>query len=196
MVVGRDAARRNRSCAPINSGGADAVKEGRRNFMSRPLLTTAALVLTAAALLPAQSRVDRVAPGGADWCRDDRRGDGRRVYCEAREENIPAPATLDVDATPNGGITVRGADRGDVQVRARITAGADTEAEARALAESVRITTAGGRIRAEGPVSTSRRAWWSASFDLDVPRSSALRLAAHNGGIAIETFSGRRASSR
>jgi hypothetical protein len=88
----------------------------------------------------------------------------------------------------NGGISVRGGDRTDIRVTARILAYADSDARARRLAEDVRIET-GARVRATGP-DTARDEHWSVSFDVDVPRNARLSLDTRNGGISIEDFRG------
>src|SRR5262249_28106867 len=94
-----------------------------------------------------------------------------------------------VDAGRNGGIRVRGSDRGDVHVRAKIVARADTDADARRVAAGVRVDTGGGHIRVDGPTLNDDENW-SVSFELDVPRTAILSLNTHNGGISIEDFHG------
>src|SRR5207248_7735761 len=89
----------------------------------------------------------------------------------------------------NGGIAVRGWDRTDVLVRAKVVAYADTDAAAEQVAAGVRIDTAGGRVRADGP-DTTDDSHWSVSFEAQVPRTAVLTLNAHNGGISIEQFRG------
>jgi DUF4097 and DUF4098 domain-containing protein YvlB len=115
----------------------------------------------------------------------------RPSYCEMREETIATGAVnpLDVDAGQNGGIRVRGWDRADVHMRARVNAWADSDAEARQLVSGVRIVTGSGSIRAEGPPSHGEGGW-SVSFELDVPRTAILTLHTHNGGISIGDFQG------
>ena len=77
---------------------------------------------------------------GDDWCRDQSWGDDRAGTCEVREYTVPAAgAMVSVDATPNGGIQVEGSARQDIVVRARVTATARTEDEARALASRVQV---------------------------------------------------------
>ena len=92
---------------------------------------------------------------------------------------------LTIDATPNGGISVRGWDRADIQVRARVTANAETQQEADAMAAEVRVLTDGGRIRSEG------RSWvnhggWSVSFEVMAPAQHGLTLRTKNGGISVK----------
>lgn len=147
-----------------------------------PILAGLAAALQA---LPAQAQF-RTVPDD-EWCRKDGSWDEER-YCEVREAVLPAAARISVDAEPNGGIEVQGTDRSDIRVRAKVSAGARSEAEARALASEVRIETS-PTIRVEGP-STSRREHWSVSFRLEVPLRSALSLRSHNGGISIAHVNG------
>ena len=85
---------------------------------------------------------------------------------------------------------MRGSDRADVHMRARIVARADTEAEARQLASGVRIDTNGGTIRADGP-KTDRDSSWSVAIELDVPRNMILTLNTRNGGISVRDVAAR-----
>src|SRR5687768_17092371 len=124
--------------------------------MLRFLFLTAALAIAAAAGFAAQGSRTPIS------C-DDTWNDRRETFCEIREETLTGIGTIDVDATPNGGIRVGGWDRGDVQVRSRVTASADTEREARSLVSAVTISTAGGRVRADGPAN-GRDEYWSVSF--------------------------------
>jgi len=84
----------------------------------------------------------------------------------------------------NGGVAIKGSDRNDVLVRAKIQTAAPTKAEAEQLAKEVRVETAGLRIHAEGPDSRDNYGW-SVSFEIFVPRRSDLSIQAHNGGISI-----------
>jgi hypothetical protein len=154
--------------------------------MSR-LSLVVALLATAAAGLPAQGRSDF---GRADWCAEYR--DREPSHCVVREETLSGTAMVDVDASRNGGIHVRGWDRPDTHLRARIAASARSEDRARELAEAVRLDTAGGRIRATGP-DTDGGEHWHVSFELQVPRNGQVRLQALNGGIALEEFGGSAA---
>jgi Toastrack DUF4097 len=156
--------------------------------MRRALLTT---TLVAATLfgtgLAGQSR-DRSGTQSSEC--GDRGGWNRAVYCDVREQTLNGANPLDVDTGGNGGITVRGADRADVFMRARIVAHADTEGEARGIATAVRVDTAGGTIRAEGP-RNDRDTSWSANIELLVPRNAILTLNTRNGGISISDFGGQ-----
>ena len=136
----------------------------------------------------AQSRRQgfNVSPGCAEWDRS------RSSYCEDREATIGA-GFIDVDASPNGGIRILGSNRSDVLVRARVQSFGDTIDDARRIAAGIRIETAGGRIRAEGPDRNGSDEWWAVSYVLEVPRFSQLTLRTRNGGISIEDFRGTAA---
>ncbi len=95
-----------------------------------------------------------------------------------------------VDGKKNGGVAVKGWDRGEIFVRAKIQTWATTEAEAQAIAGQIRIETTGGQIQAEGPTVSDQQGW-AVSFEVFVPRNSNLSLKAHNGGISIADVRGQ-----
>ena len=135
---------------------------------------------------------------GDDWCsdeswgRDSQSDDDRRGICEVREYTVPAAgATMTVDASPNGGISVDGQSRGDILVRARVVGTASTEEEARAIAARVQIVATADRVTAEGPRNLGRRDGWHVSYRLDVPTQTPLSLRTTNGGIAIDNVNSR-----
>ncbi len=148
------------------------------------LAATATLLALPAAAAPArQATAD-------DWCADAYSG-RRASFCEVRESALPAaPALLDVGPARNGSIAVEGWDRNDVQVRARVVATADTDARARQIAGDVRITTDGGRVRADGPSRDEDESWW-VSWRISVPRALALRLGTTNGSITVAGIASR-----
>jgi DUF4097 and DUF4098 domain-containing protein YvlB len=156
--------------------------------MLRAFYVTVALATAFAATNLAQTRDRRVGRSADASCADGW-NDSRASYCEIREATIPGLNPLDIDAGPNGGIRIRGWDRSDVLVRTKITGYAGSEAEARQIAAGVRVETAGGRIRTDGP---ERRGedYWTASFDIQVPRTALLTLNTKNGGISIDDFRG------
>ncbi len=124
------------------------------------------------------------------WCRDDDRGDrDRERYCEVRELTLAADRQpITVDATPNGGVSVEGWDRGEILLRAKVQAQARTESAARDMVREVTLRTERA-IQADGP-RTGRQEWWSVSYQLFVPRRSNLDLRSMNGGISIEGVEG------
>jgi len=162
----------------------------------RALGIAAVLFTLSAAALPAQRDRDRGRPFGLsqeEWCRQDRRAD----FCEVREETLRNLSTIDVDARGNGGVFIRGWDRDDVQMRARVTVRDESPDEAAQTAKQVTISTTGGRIRADGPRGSSRwrggddGRYWSVAYELQVPRKADIRVDATNGGIVIEDVRGR-----
>ena len=127
---------------------------------------------------------------GSMACRDDWHSDRLVSHCEIKEQTLPASGSISVDGRQNGGVSVKGWERNDVLVRARIQTAAATQAEADALAQQITIETAGAKIFANGP-ETHRDLSWSVSYEVFVPRRSDLSLVAHNGGIAISDVQGR-----
>jgi len=119
--------------------------------------------------------------------RDDQRLFG---HCEIKEQTLPAGGAITVDGKQNGGISIKGWDRNEILVRAKIETRAPTQAEANALAQQVRIETAALNIHAEGPETRDDYQWY-VGFEIFVPRRSDLSLTAHNGGISIRDVSGR-----
>ena len=115
---------------------------------------------------------------------------GRQQFCETRDLTLPAPGdeTLRVDGRANGGITVHGYDGAQVQVRAKVTAWDDTEAAARQRAAGVTITTKNNQLKAES--ADSRQQQWAVSYEIFVPRRTALALETVNGGIHIDHVQG------
>ena len=127
---------------------------------------------------------------GSLACRDNWYSDRLMGHCEIKEQTVAAGGTITVDARKNGGVSVKGWDRNEVLVRARIQTGAATQSEADDLAKQIRIETGGGKIFAEGP--ENRRDYhWDVSYEIFVPRRSDLSLEAYNGGISIADVNGR-----
>jgi len=123
-------------------------------------------------------------------CRDDWHGERLASHCEIKEQTLPGAGAVSVDGRKNGGVSVKGWDRNEILVRARIQTSAPSQAEADALAQQITIETAGAKIFASGP-ETRRDYFWSVSYEVFVPRRTDLSLVAHNGGISISDVQGR-----
>ena len=123
-------------------------------------------------------------------CRDNWHSDTLLGHCEMREQTLPAGGTLSIDASKNGGVSIKGWDRAEVLVRARVQGAATTQSEAMDLVKQVRIETAGGKIYATGP-SNRENYHWSVSYEIFTPRRSDLSVETYNGGISISDVSGR-----
>lgn len=175
--------------------------------MSRPTLTSlarfrtgaavgAALAALAAAPLAAQQPA---APASAEeWlerCRSGREGwrdDDNERHCEVREYTIAAPQRLRVDAGSNGGIAVRGWDRREVFVRAKVQTHARSMEEAREIAKELQVRTEGGDVRTEGPSSSwRRRRGYAVSYEIWVPKAMNLDLESTNGGVRVVDVRGQ-----
>lgn len=111
-------------------------------------------------------------------------------HCEINEMTVPATPRLSVDGGVNGGMTVKGWQKNEVLVRARVQTAAETGDQAKSLARQVIIHTGGGRIVADGP-SQGRHENWSVSYEIFVPQKMDLDLKAHNGGIHISDVRGQ-----
>lgn len=124
------------------------------------------------------------------WCNDGNGShDDKSRHCEIREATwAGGTARTDVDASPNGGIEVRGWDRPEVKVQARVEAYAPTPAEAQSLAGDIRIEN-GAAIHASGPSGNSKRHWW-VSYRMWVPQGANLSLRSVNGGLSLTGLSG------
>lgn len=162
--------------------------------MPRPLARS----LTALAMLcavPALEAQQPATPGSADEWLDRCRRDGDRDderHCEVREYTIAAPRELRVDGGPNGGVSVRGWDRRDVLIRAKVQARARSREDAQALARELRVVTEGGSVRTEGPSSSwTRRRGWTVTYEIWAPRGLDVDLETTNGGVRIADLRGR-----
>ena len=156
-----------------------------KNWLGRIVFLTLMLsVLSVLAL--AQERKSR----GSLTCNDNWSNNRLEGHCEIREQTVAAGAAITVNASKNGGVAVKGWDRNDVMVRARVQTAAATQSEAEQLAKQITIETAGGKIAATGPANR-QDSHWSVSYEIFAPRRSDLSLEAYNGGISIADISGR-----
>src|SRR5271165_3364015 len=112
-------------------------------------------------------------------------------HCEMKEQTMAAPkGAIRIDPGLNGGVTVKGWDRNEVWMRARIDTAADTDAEARSMVSAIRFASGGGQIHADGP-ELDRHHSWSVSYEIFAPRQSDLEMKTFNGGIHLAELRGR-----
>lgn len=154
------------------------------------LFFASACAAVAFAAAPATTLAQRAAQTNDDWCRSENWGDRRPTFCEVRDFTVPAAGVLTVDAEPNGGIDVSGTTRGDVVVRAKVSATAETMERAQQIARSVTVNASASNVSATGPSGLERREQWTVSYRLSVPTVSSLSLKTTNGGIAIRDVDG------
>jgi DUF4097 and DUF4098 domain-containing protein YvlB len=128
---------------------------------------------------------------GDDWCRNERENSDRATVCEVREFTVPATAGILTVTGTNGGIAVEGESRGDVRIRAKVVAHADTDARAKEIAAGIRLDPSLDQVEAIGPGSSRNREGWSVSYRLAVPRAFNMALRTTNGGISIRDVEGK-----
>lgn len=122
-----------------------------------------------------------------EFCSNNNWSNGDKVsVSDLRESTVASAGSLNIDAGRNGGIKVKGENRTDVLLRACVQAWGISEEAAKGIASSIRINTAGGMVKAEGPDENG----WSVSYEARVPNSTDLKLTAHNGGISIGSVEG------
>jgi DUF4097 and DUF4098 domain-containing protein YvlB len=154
------------------------------------LLTTAALVSLAASagsislFAQLQNNTEKQLT-----CNNNNGDRDRARHCEVRELSVASIGRLSIDSSPNGGISIKGWSRGDVLVRARVEASADTEGAAANLASRVAIDGSGGQVRANGPESANES--WSVSYEVFVPQMTDVTLKTRNGGLTIADVRGQ-----
>jgi putative adhesin len=124
-------------------------------------------------------------------CHDNWKNDKLVNSCEMREQTLPATdGTLNVDGRMNGGIAIKGWERKEILMRARVQTSGPTEAEAKELARQIQIESGGSKILASGPENRKDH-WWTVSYEIFVPLHSDLSLKTNNGGISISDVNGR-----
>jgi DUF4097 and DUF4098 domain-containing protein YvlB len=151
-----------------------------KTFLSALALAFSALSATAQTTEP---QFSTTCDNGASWGRSN----SQKSFCETRDLTMSAPAgqPLKVNADPNGGITVHGWDGPNVRIRAKIQTWSDTEAEAAARAKRIIIGTANNTLRA---TVAEKEQNWSVSYEIFVPRTTALALNTVNGGINLDNL--------
>ncbi len=159
-------------------------------MIKHSLVLAAALAFTTP-LVPATTSAVQRSQATDDWCSNNDSGDDRARHSEVRDFAVPASgATITVDASPNGGIKVQGEARGDVQGQACVSATAETQDQARALAQRVEVVATADRVSATGPQTLGRRENWHVSYRLTVPNRTSLSLLSNNGGISLSDVDG------
>jgi len=110
-------------------------------------------------------------------------------HCEIREQSYASIGRLNVDEVRNGAVSIKGAVRGDVLVRARVETRGENEASAASMASQVSIDGSGGQVRASGP-KTGENSSWNVSYEIFVPQTTDLTVKTGNGAIAISDVRG------
>ncbi len=118
--------------------------------------------------------------------------------CELRRTTLPLTSGQLGVTGRNGAIEVVGEDRSDIALEVKVTAQGSNHEDAEALLHKIRILTASGDIRADGPSDSGGffHHGWSAEFRLHVPRRVArAELRTSNGGIHVSDLDGQLSAS-
>ena len=162
-------------------------------FLGRSVLLATLLITAAGVAVMAQNTDKAKSKNRSLACRDDQRNYNDRLVgiCEMREQTLAlSGGTIAIDGRQNGGVSVKGWDKNEVFVRARVQTAAPTEAEAGQLAQQIRVETSGAKIFASGP--ESRRDYhWDVSYEVFVPRRVDVSVETKNGGITISEVNGK-----
>jgi hypothetical protein len=141
------------------------------------------------ALLFTVSALQAFQPKPALDCNHTGGSRNRAYFCEMREQTVPGSGMIFVDASQNGGVSIKGWDRGDVLVRAQVSASAPIDAQARDLARQVNVQANGPQVRAFGPPQDQDRNW-SVTYEIFVPARYSANIEAVNGGVSLSGVTG------
>jgi len=109
---------------------------------------------------------------------------------EQREIQLEGVDSLRVNASSEGGVSIRGWNRPYARLIVCRYAVAHTKEQATRLLAAIAVSHQNGEITATGPRIDDTQAWW-ANMTLYVPRRAAVEVRAENGGVAIRNMSGR-----
>jgi DUF4097 and DUF4098 domain-containing protein YvlB len=132
-------------------------------------------------LLSGLAATAQTAPTFTSTCHEG--GSNHEVrFCETRDLTMPAATgqPLTIDASTNGSISVKGWDGSDVRIRATVTAWASSEAAAKEHVTAIRISTTSNKLLATGGEEKA-----AVSYEVFVPRRTALALTTQNGSIHL-----------
>jgi hypothetical protein len=144
----------------------------------------------AVAILPAVAAAQQSDDAWLRSCSERRDRDRLVRFCDVQVTQVAAPSgPIRVSPGENGGVSIEGWTGRGVEIHARIDARAETDAEARELADAVNVVT-NGDITATGPAN-SRDASWHVSYLVYVPVNSDLELSTSNGPLSVRGVTGR-----
>jgi hypothetical protein len=156
-------------------------------------MRTSAIALAGlVAALPAVAQVGVARRGQEKPLSCDERGYNQNklvTHCEMREQTLGFAGRLSVDPGVNGGVSIKGWDRADVMMRAKVEAAAEDALGAKALASQISLNFSAGQVSALGP-EQGKGQNWSVSYEIFVPKNGDLSLKTHNGGISVADVRG------
>lgn len=128
------------------------------------------------------------AQGTVRPCTEEENGGGDHPrLCEVRTWTIPAVENLQVDARKNGGVSVEGSERSDIQIEAIVTVWGGSDSDQKERMQKLRIMTDGGKVRAEGRQGDRD----AVSYNIKAPEKTSLTAKAENGGIEMTNLDGQ-----
>lgn len=157
--------------------------------MFRTAALAAALAL---ALAPMPEQAGRVALEAADCSQINMMFGDYEVGRAVQHGSVPVTAApLEVRPDVNGGVRIERGSGSAYRITACIGAGARTQAEAQAAADSVRLEITGNRVRLTGQGDNSSRIRsWSVHLIVETPDGAAVDAETSNGPIGVSGASG------
>lgn len=123
-------------------------------------------------------------------CNDRNFNQNRMVtHCEMREQTLGFAGRMTIDPGTNGGVSIKGWDRGDVLIRAKVEAAGDDEMAAKAVASQIHLNLSAGQVTTMGP-EQGRHQNWSVSYEIFTPKNGDISVKTYNGGISISDVRG------
>lgn len=112
------------------------------------------------------------------------------THCEIKEQQMAASSgAIEINPGNNGGVSVKGWNRSDMLVRAKIETAAPSDGEARGMVGQIRFASGSGHLAAEGP-SGDENHYWSVSYEIFVPHQTDFNATTHNGGVHVQDVKG------
>ena len=108
---------------------------------------------------------------------------------EKRDLAMTGIDKLQVTATQEGGVSVRGWSRPFARIMVCRSAVAQTKTHARRVLDAINVPYREGNIWAYGPANDQTQAWW-VNFIVYVPRRATVEIRAASGGVAIRNMDG------
>jgi DUF4097 and DUF4098 domain-containing protein YvlB len=170
----------------------------RQSLLLAALLVVAAIPASAQRTTRDRDRRD----SDDDWlarCERDSNRSSRSRYdnyraCDVRVETIESRVrSLRINPGQNGGASVIGWDRSEIEVHSRIQSQARDQRDADDALRDITISTRGGEIRAN--VSNDRDRSTSVMFVVYVPRETNLEIETVNGPVGVDDVVGRMSLS-
>src|SRR5439155_991744 len=135
---------------------------------------------------------------GSMQCRESRENDRLSSHCEIKEQTLPAGGAISVDGKTNGGISIKGWERNEILVRAKIETRAPTQAGVNfsvtdKYSAHLETGTVNGNVSFGFPVNVSLTERGRMPKDVSVDLGAGgptVRARTTNGGVRVGRLSG------